>query len=349
MTNVGTPLTLEALHLEAEELARITSLVESLAARFPDRRAPGLPRALSVECHELPRRLRVFCNDFRLQEPPSGGIVVHGYPIDDASLGPTPDGWRGARQSDEDRMYELVLGLVASLLGDLFGWATQQDGRLFHDVVPMRGLEEEQLGAGSREELLWHTEDAFDPDRCDFVGLMCLRNPTRVGTTVASIEAVQLSAEDRRKLAEPHFVHIPDDSHLPEQNSASRREDERMEASFARVERQFADPEPAPVIYGDLDHPYLCLDRFLVRREVADPEAEGALTHLIKGLDAALHEVVLGPGDLLFLDNRKAVHGRSPFVPRYDGTDRWLKRVGVTSDLRRSRTRRSSVEDRVIG
>ena len=47
--------------------------------------------------------------------------------------------------------------------------------------------------------------------------------------------------------------------------------------------------------------------------------------------------VVLEPGDLLVIDNNVAVHGRSPFVARFDGHDRWLQR---TLRRRRSRTER---------
>ncbi|QMU70179.1 hypothetical protein GXP74_20055 [Streptacidiphilus sp. P02-A3a] len=36
----------------------------------------------------------------------------------------------------------------------------------------------------------------------------------------------------------------------------------------------------------------------------------------------AQEKVVLEPGDAIFLDNYRVVHGREPFQPRYDGTDR---------------------------
>ena len=39
------------------------------------------------------------------------------------------------------------------------------------------------------------------------------------------------------------------------------------------------------------------------------------------------------PGDLLIVDNNLAVHGRTPFEPRFDGTDRWLQRTFVVTDL----------------
>jgi L-asparagine oxygenase len=35
----------------------------------------------------------------------------------------------------------------------------------------------------------------------------------------------------------------------------------------------------------------------------------------------------------LIIDNAVAVHGRSPFTPRFDGSDRWLQRTFVISDL----------------
>jgi alpha-ketoglutarate-dependent taurine dioxygenase len=47
----------------------------------------------------------------------------------------------------------------------------------------------------------------------------------------------------------------------------------------------------------------------------------------------ATRKVVLQAGDVLVIDNERAVHGRTPFVPRYDGTDRWLKRALVVTSL----------------
>ena len=39
--------------------------------------------------------------------------------------------------------------------------------------------------------------------------------------------------------------------------------------------------------------------------------------------------VSLRAGEVLVIDNDVIVHGRVPFTPRYDGTDRWLKRINV--------------------
>ena len=42
---------------------------------------------------------------------------------------------------------------------------------------------------------------------------------------------------------------------------------------------------------------------------------------------------MLEAGDLLVVDNSVAVHGRTPFTARFDGTDRWLQRTFVVADL----------------
>jgi hypothetical protein len=50
--------------------------------------------------------------------------------------------------------------------------------------------------------------------------------------------------------------------------------------------------------------------------------------------------VALRTGDLLVVDNSVSVHGRSSFPARFDGTDRWLQRTFVVSDLAASATER---------
>jgi alpha-ketoglutarate-dependent taurine dioxygenase len=68
----------------------------------------------------------------------------------------------------------------------------------------------------------------------------------------------------------------------------------------------------------------------------------------VAALDAAVVRVVLRPGEVLFVDNYRAVHGRQGFKPRFDGTGRWLKGLNIVRDLRKSRALRRGVEGRVI-
>jgi hypothetical protein len=69
--------------------------------------------------------------------------------------------------------------------------------------------------------------------------------------------------------------------------------------------------------------------------------------------NAGKNYVRLLPGDLVIVDNRRAVHSRSEFEPRWDGKDRWLQRTYVSRDLaaseelRMTRNRLIEVEFRV--
>ena len=61
-----------------------------------------------------------------------------------------------------------------------------------------------------------------------------------------------------------------------------------------------------------------------------------------------MKDVRLQPGDIAFIDNYRAVHGRESFRARYDGTDRWLKRLNITRNLRGSRAWRPAADHRII-
>jgi alpha-ketoglutarate-dependent taurine dioxygenase len=65
-------------------------------------------------------------------------------------------------------------------------------------------------------------------------------------------------------------------------------------------------------------------------------------------IEANMQDIQLRPGDIAFIDNYRAVHGRKSFRARYDGTDRWLKRLNITRNLRGSRAWRPTADNRII-
>jgi hypothetical protein len=62
-------------------------------------------------------------------------------------------------------------------------------------------------------------------------------------------------------------------------------------------------------------------------------QAERALQEMRDAVNSSTKEVVLKTGDLLVINNDCTVHGRKPFQPRYDGTDRWVQRMLVIRDM----------------
>jgi Fe(II)/alpha-ketoglutarate-dependent arginine beta-hydroxylase len=287
----------------------------------------------------LPDSIVRFLWDFRSTER-FPGIVLTGYPVDDIAIGPTPGHWSAQPDPCSTGREELLFLLVGAMLGEVFSWSTLQQGHLVQNVLPMAGDEQEQSGHGSKALLEWHTEDGFHPYRCDYLGLMCLRNPDNVPTTFASITTVRLPPEAADLLAQPLYLIRPDNEHLRNAGDAAD-----LATSVAAIS---ANPAPTPVIFGSMQDPYLRIDPYFMTPVPGRPDAARALRLLIDELDGGLADLVLLPGDVCFIDNYRAVHGRRRFSARYDGRDRWLKKIIVTRDLRKSRSIRLTAGSRVL-
>jgi len=333
--------------LRDDEVRSIQELLAEVTVRYDTSEDPDFHGDAQLYAHRLPRRLRRELLHFRRHEPRSALLVISGYPIDEGKIGPTPEHWKRREQRRRTLEEEVLLVLFASLLGECIGWSTQQDGRLVHDILPIEADREAQLGSGSETELTWHTEDAFHPYRGDYLGMACLRNPDGVPTTFAHLEGLEMPEEQIRLLLEPNFTIRPDNSHQKENSSETRRRDGQLESSYDRIERMTREPEKIAVLFGDPRAPYLRLDPYFMD-PVPVPETQAALDALVREIDRRLHDLVLHPGDFCFIDNYQGVHGRKPFKARFDGTDRWMKRVNVTRDLRRSRSSRGDAASRVI-
>lgn len=334
------------LNITASESRALERSAGDLLSTFQSTKNPEFYRAIAVAAQEMPRRIRRALTDFKLLEP-AAAIVLGGIPIDDERIGPTPN-VAGVPEDTDTQREDVLLLLLGTLLGDPIAWSTQQHGQLLHNVVPLPGREAEQTGAGSRVPLAWHTEEAFHPHRADYLGLLCLRNPDGVATTLAQIDDVTLSAEDQAILRRPLFPIRPDEAHRHEfwQSIVDPAVEPAVHGK-TRIDVMDARPEPVAVIFGHQDSPYLRIDPYYMTSP-REPDAVAALARLCGELEANLQPVVLGPGDVMFVDNYRAVHGRAAFQARYDGGDRWLKRINITRDLRKTRHLRAEPNDRVI-
>ena len=228
-------------------------------------------------------------------------------------VGPTPIDWRSAEKRPTRKLDRAILR-AASTVGRVMGWANQQDGRLVHDIVPSPGFEHAQVGASSADALVWHTEDAFHPDRADLIMLVCVRDPDEVGTDVASVRRAGLSEGDKALLRRP-LVHIsPDDSYGDSWDTGDRH--------------------GMATVWDGEDGLCLRYDPSYSRLPEDDQDFRHAYASLESSLPACADTAVRRPGDAVIIDNDVAVHSRRPFRARYDGTDRWLKRVLIRSGER---------------
>jgi Fe(II)/alpha-ketoglutarate-dependent arginine beta-hydroxylase len=332
---------MDRLEIDATERQEINRLLDEIEGDFENLESDEALQRSMLCAHELPNRVRSTLNAFRMEQM-SGVLCISGYVVDQDRVGPTPAHWRDRPARCTTRREELLLILFSSLLGDPFGWATQQNGKLIHDVLPIKGHEHEQLGSSSEAPLTWHTEDAFHPLRGDFLSFACLRNPYSAATMIGYADSLDLPDVTRSILFEERFGIRPDESHLAKNNSP------RDMAIFEQVNEMKGSPPPVALLFGEPAHPYIRADPYFTTVEPGDHEAQDALDNLVSEMDRKIFDLELQDGDFCFLDNFRAVHGRKPFKARHDGTDRWLKRVNISRDLRKSRAARNG-SARTIG
>lgn len=257
--------------------------------------------------------VRAACRALRDQPASPHGVLVRGAGRDPL-LPPTPS---DAEMSVERSTHvgEWILLTLASSLGTVVSYREQRAGQILNNILPVPGSEDEISSQGSRSTLGLHRECTFSEVGPDFIGLYCHRGG-EVATTVVSALRLQssLSEQQCNVLREPRFI-----TPLP--------------PMFCRGGQPNTSLLPHRIFLGVREKPEIRVDLTLTRG--ADAEAQEALEALrsIACDDDVLERITLCPGDVLFLDNRKCLHGRESFSARFDGYDRWLVRLYVKADL----------------
>lgn len=258
---------------------------------------------------------------FALGEAADGAVLFKALLVDQDEMGTTPEGWQLEFQNeDRDPATEATLLAFAAAAGEVYSFARQHAGAQIQNVAPVKGHEYDAVGTGSRGLLDWHSEDAFDGAHPQYVALFCIRGDVNADTALAPMDRIEISAEDEAILRQPRFMHGID------------------KASGGNGKPE--DGVRGPAIYGENGDRFVGIDMDCAAAVAGDDEAATALAHFHDAADKAGMYVNLAAGDLLLFDNRRVMHARTSFEPRYDGTDRWLQRVIITNDLGRSDGRR---------
>lgn len=278
--------------------------------------APGEPldsesflAAVRHSARLLPAAVHDALVDFADHSSAGGALLLRGMPVGDVPPTPLVPG----RVEGKDRVSEFVLLTVARRLGHPIGYLPEHGGRIVQDLSPTPEAVTRQTSTSSGVELAFHTETAFHPHRPRYLLLLCLRGDPAARTTLCSVHAAMqhLTRGQIAVLREARFRTGVDESFVGGRSDVLGH--------------------LLPVLAGTDDAPTLTFDADLMVGD--DAEAEAALDALSVAVGTAKIGVTLATGDLLVVDNQVAVHGRSPFTARFDGTDRWLQRTFVVPDL----------------
>ncbi|MGH8976867.1 MAG: TauD/TfdA family dioxygenase [Acidimicrobiia bacterium] len=291
-------------------------MVHAPAFRLPDPGPFAVDEAFvdtaAVAARALPNEIRAAVRAFAADPDPDGVLLLRGLPV--GSVAPTPVDPLGG--PGDDHTSELALLAVATLLGEPVGYAQEHGGGLVQHIVPARDTEARQVSTSSAVTLAWHTETAFHPHKPRYLLLLCVRGDPSAGTLLCSIARClpHLDAPTIATLRKPRFRTRPDESFL----------EPGTEGELGA---------PMAVLSGADDRTFTYDEDLMVG---IDPGAQAALDRLGAVVRDHASTIVLETGDLLIVDNHRVVHGRTSFAARFDGTDRWLQRAFVVSDLRPS-------------
>ena len=229
--------------------------------------------------------------------------VIRNLPID-ALLQVTP-----IKRYDADNIpmfSDSVIGTISTLFGTIYSIKGKGMGRHISNMYPIIGDEYTQLGSSSKVELAWHVEEAFHPARPTWLSLLCLRGDTKAITKIARARDLQLPPDTLSTLREFRFK--------------------------LRIDETYGDHTPSSyvstsVLTGSSTEPEIVLDpAYTVFQDEIERDAVAAVE---SAAEQTCQQFTLMEGDLLIFNNRRAIHARSPFHPRMDGTDRWLKRAFI--------------------
>ncbi|MDX2215126.1 MAG: TauD/TfdA family dioxygenase [Oculatellaceae cyanobacterium bins.114] len=269
-----------------------------------------------MRADEMPRSVRRALLEFQVRSNTEGILLLQGVPIDPGLYYVhTP---LDAQRSTGKQTYvsERCLAMIGSRLGHLVSYIQEKNGDLFQNLAPVKGSEQIQSSSGSQSRLQFHRETVFHPYPPEFLLLFCLRpdHDQVAETTYASITHALplLTPEHRDRLFQPLYR-------------------TGIDYSFGNLQTATDEGTVLPVLYGNRHDPFLNYDEDLMT--ALTPEADAALSALKEAIASVYKGVKLNVGDLLCIDNRRTVHGRSSFIPRYDGFDRWLQRSFVVRDL----------------
>jgi alpha-ketoglutarate-dependent taurine dioxygenase len=266
--------------------------------------------------HELPEFVRRKIREFRDESNDFGALLITGLPSDHVL--PSTPAVPSVRPLRQTYMSEFWLAVFSSPLGEQVGYEQESAGALFQNVIPTRANAENLSSESSHVPLGLHTEIAFHPVMPDYVLLYCLR-PARDGDAITLVAGARsmislLTPKCRTTLFQRAFR-------------------TGIDHSYGSPNGHAGNGPLVCILHGDPFDPLMRLDPDLMLGD--DVEARTALAEIGTASRACEVPVALATSDLLLIDNRRAVHGRSSFNVYYDGQDRWLQRSFVVQGLDR--------------
>ena len=312
-----------SIELSQEDITQLLSLIQNVSID-PSEDANGYCNQVKQLSNMVPEHIRKVLVDFAKHGNPNGFLLIKSVPINEDELPNTPPNslCKIGKTTDLAKIQSILLSVIA----DIIAYEAECNGELFQDIVPVKSMANLQTSMGSNCDLEIHTEQAFSKLRPDILSLACLRKNEEALTYILPVTRILdgFSKEDQELLREPLWK-------------------TGVDLSFKLNGHEFIEGDvrgPLPIITGDkFDDPLLTFDQDLMSG--ITPETDTMVSRIVDIYYEKRIQHCMTPGDIIFIDNHRAVHGRSRFFPKYDGKDRFLIRCFGVFDYEQSAYARS--------
>jgi L-asparagine oxygenase len=279
----------------------------------------------SKECSiEIPERIKKILLNFASNGSQKGFILFKQIPINNLSIPKTPFG--NTYNVGEKTVLAKIQSLFINIIGELIAYEAEGGGHLFQDIVPNPSMSNSQSSLGSNVDLEIHTEQAFSDLRPDVISLACLRGDVNAFTYIFPVKKLieNMNNNELQLLYKPLWR-------------------TGVDLSFKLNGIEFIKGDirgPFPILYGDEKDPLFIFDQDLMKG--ISKESNDIIEKVINIYYKNRIEYNLKAGEIILIDNRRAIHGRSSFFPKYDGYDRFLTRCFATFDYEKTAYARSN-------
>ena len=299
------------INVDKEELIILKNLASQIPASPSD--DPELfCRQSKLQLENVPERIKTVLVNFAKYGSKNGFLYINTGLLCNESKTPLGNN----EKIGETTILAKIQSILIHTISEMIAYEAEGYGRLFQDIIPIQSMATKQTSVSSNIELEIHTEQAFSKLKPDILSLSCIRGDPNALTYILPVQFIldNLSQHEIALLREPLWI-------------------TGVDLSFKLNGNEFIDGDirgPMPILSGEETDPILVFDQDLMKGTTA--ESNNMIKKIVDIYYKHRLQHNMQTGDIIFIDNIRAVHGRSPFSPKYDGYDRFLVRTFATYD-----------------
>jgi L-asparagine oxygenase len=306
------------IELHSEEIDILHEIARNITASPSD--TPDLYCSqVKVVSKDIPSRIRNKLIEFANKGNETGFLLIRAIPLENIPKTPENNNSKIGEQTTIAKIQSIFISVISNMIA----YEAEGYGRLFQDVIPVKSMEKNQTSISSSVELEIHTEQAFSKLRPDILSLACLRGNENAYTYILPVKTIiHNMSEKENELLKQLLWNTGVDLSFKMNGNEFIDGDIRGPMSIIREHKD-------PRLNNDdyrlmIEDPLLVFDQDLMTG--ITPESNEIIKKIVDIYYKHRLSHNLKPGEIVFIDNNRAVHGRSPFTPKYDGYDRFLVR-----------------------